>query len=141
VVTGYSRKPGKHTLTARATDVSGLSSTSTLTYRFSPPAASKLAIAKHQSVGSVLRSGLKCTLRTAEARTKLTATLKLGSTVLGRKTTQPKRAGTTTLKIAVSAARTALLRRAPGGKLSVIITAKSRNTTRAKLHAKRTLSR
>ena len=141
VVSGYSAKPGKHTLTASATDESGLRSTSTLTYRFSPPAATKLAIPKHQSLASVLSGGLKCTLKTAERRAKLTATLKLGSTVLGRKTAKSKRAGKAALKIPLTASGRAILLRAGSANLSVTLTAKSRNTSRAKLHAKRTLAR
>ncbi len=141
VVTGYSKKPGKHTLTATATDESGLTSTSALTYDFRPPAASKLAILKKQSLASVLRSGLRCTLRTAERRTKLTAVLKSGSAILGRKTTKSKRAGKMTLKIRLTAAGASQLRDASSANLSVTVTAKSRNTTRAKLRAKRALSR
>ena len=141
VVTGYSKKPGKHTLTATATDESGLTSTSTLTYNFRPRAASKLAIPKKQSLASVLRAGLRCTLRTAERRTKLMAVLKSGSTILGKKTTKSKRAGEMTLRIPLSAAGASELRDAGRANLSVTLTAKSRHTTRAKLRAKRTLSR
>ena len=141
VVTGYSRKPGRHTLTATATDESGLTSTSTLTYNFRPPAASKLAIPKRQSLASVRSSGLRCTLRTAERRTKLTAVLKSGSTILGRKAAKSKRAGRMTLKIPLAAAGVAQLRGAASARLSVTLTADSRHTTRAKLRAKRTLSR
>jgi hypothetical protein len=141
VVTGYSRKPGRHTLTATATDESGLTSTSTLTYNFRPPAASKLAIPKRQSLASVLSSGLRCTLRTAERPTKLTAILRSGSTILGRRTTRSKRAGKVTLKVPLTAAGAARLRGAASARLSVTLTARSRHTSRAKLRAKRTLSR
>jgi len=141
VVSGYSKKPGKHTLTATATDESGLTSGSTLTYTFRPPAASRLAIPKKQSLSSVLSSGLRCTLRTAERRTKLSATLKLGGTVLGRKTTKSKRAGRTALKMRLTPSGRAMLRGAGSAKLSLTVTAKSRNTSRARLRAKRTLAR
>jgi subtilisin family serine protease len=141
VISGYSTKPGRHTLTATATDESGLTSTSTLTYNFNPPAASKLAIPKKQTLSSVLSAGLKCTLRTPAKGTKLTAVLKLGRTVLGTKKTKSKKAGKTTLKIPPNATGTALLRKASTAKLSVTLTAQRRNTTRTKLRKSRTLSR
>jgi hypothetical protein len=136
-----SRKPGRHRLLATATDVSGLTSLSSLTYTFRPPAASRLSIPKNQSLASVLSSGLRCKLRTAEKRTKLTAILKSGNTVLGGKTTKSKRAGKMKLTIPLNATGLAVLRGAGRANLSVTITAKSRNTTRAKLRKKQTLSR
>jgi hypothetical protein len=136
-----SRRPGRHRLRATATDVSGLISVSSLTYTFRPPAASKLAIPKNQSLGSVLASGLRCTLRTAAKGTKMTATLKSGSTILGQKKTKSKRAGKATLKIALSSTGRAVLSGAGSANLSVTVTATRRNTSRAKLRAKRTLRR
>jgi hypothetical protein len=136
-----SRKPGRHRLLATATDVAGLTSLSSLTYTFRPPAASRLAIPKNQSLTSVRSSGLRCTLRTAERRTKVTAILKSGSTVLGTKTTKSKRAGKTALKIPLNSTGQAVLRGAGSAKLSVTVRAKSRNTRRAKLRAARSLRR
>jgi Subtilase family len=141
VVTGYSTKLGRHTLTATATDESGLTSTSTLTYSFKPPAASKLAIPRKQTLTSVLSRGLKCTLRTPARGTKLSAVLKSGRTVLRTKKTKSKRAGKTTLKISLSPTGRSRLRRASTAKLSVTLTAQRRNTTRAKLHKSRKLRR
>lgn len=133
-------KPGKHRLRATATDVAGLTSRASLIYTFTPRAASRLAIPK-QSLGSVLTSGLKCTLLTVERRTKLTATLKSGNTIIGQKTTRSKRAGKTTLKVPLNATGLAALRDARRATLSVSVTAESRHTRRAKLRAKRTLRR
>jgi len=136
-----SRKPGRHRLRATATDVSGLTARASLTYTFTPRAASKLAIPNNQSLGSVLASGLRCTLTTAERRTKLTAILKSGSTVLGTKTTRSKRAGQMKLKIPLNPTGLTILRGAGRATLSVTLTAQSRHTRRAKLRAKRTLRR
>jgi hypothetical protein len=141
VLTGYSAKPGEHTLTATATDESGLTSTSTLTYNFKPRAATRLAIPRKQTLASVMSRGLKCTLRTPEKGTKLTAILKSGRTLLGTKRTKSKRAGKTALKIQLTHAGRALLRSASTAKLSVILSATRRDTTRAQLRAKRTLNR
>jgi hypothetical protein len=141
-VTGkLSSNPGRHRLRARATDVSGLISQSTLTYTFKPPAARKLRIPKRQSLSSVLSSGLKCTLITAAKRTTLGATLKLGNTVVGQTRAKKRKRGKTTLKIPLNAAGKALLGGGSTATLKLTVTAKSRNTSRAKLRAKRTLSR
>ncbi|MET0510226.1 MAG: S8 family serine peptidase [Thermoleophilaceae bacterium] len=140
-VTGkLSSKPGRHRLGATATDVSGLTSQSTLTYTFKPPAARKLRIPRKQGLGSVLRSGLKCTLITAVKRTRLGATLKLGNSVVGQTKAKKRKRGKTTLTIPLTAAGKALLGRASNASLKLTVTAKSRNTSRAKLRAKGTLS-
>ena len=140
-ITGkLSSKPGRHQLSATATDVSGLTSQSTLTYTFKPPAARKLRIQEKRSLGSVLSSGLKCTLITAAGRTTLAATLKVGNTVVGQAKAKKRRRGKTTLTIPLTAAGKTLLRGARTASLKLTVTARSRNTSRAKLRARRTLS-
>jgi subtilisin family serine protease len=141
-VTGrLSSKPGKHKLRATATDVSGLVSTSSLTYTFKPPAARKLAILKNQSLGSVLSSGLRCRLITAAKATTLRATLKLGNNVVGQTKAKRKKRGKTSLRVPLNASGRALLRGASNARLTLIVRAQSRKTSRAKLGAKRTLGR
>ena len=141
-VTGrLSSKPGKHRVRATATDVSGLVSTSSLTYTFRPPAARKLAIAKNQSLGSVVSSGLRCKLITAAKATTLRATLKLGNTVVGQTKAKRKKRGKTSLTVPLNAAGRARLGGAPNATLTLIVKAQSRNTSRVKLRAKRALGR
>ena len=141
-VTGrLSSRPGRHTVGATATDVSGLTSTSTLTYTFRPPAARKLAIPRNQSIGSVLSSGLRCRLITAAKATTLRATLKLGNTVVGQTKARKKKRGKTSLRVPLNAAGRARLAGASSATLKLIVKAQSRNTSRAKLRAKRRLAR
>jgi hypothetical protein len=141
-VTGaLSSKPGKHTLSAAATDVSGLTSTSTMTYNFKPPAARKLAIRRNQTLRSLLRSGLKCTLITAARATTLSATLKLGNIVVGQAKVRKRSAGKMSLTVPLNAAGRARLRGARNARLALTVKAQSRNTSRAKLRARRSLGR
>src|SRR4051812_2820920 len=140
VVTGYSKNPGRHTLTATATDQSGLTSTSTLTYRVKPFAAKKLTIPT-QSLRSVLTTGLACRVTVVAKQTTLKAILKVGHSVVGRVTAKKKKPGKATLRIKLSKGGEALVRRSSRAKFSLAITATSKAASTAKLKAKRALTR
>jgi hypothetical protein len=124
VFSGYGSMPGDHTLTATATDQSGLTSTSTLTYSVALPpfGASSLTVARRQTIRSVLRSGLKATVDVAGDKTALDATLKSGRTTVGRlRKTFPK--GKATLKIKLNKAGKKKLRRARKATLKLSVKA------------------
>jgi hypothetical protein len=141
VVSGYSPAAGSHTLTATATDESGLTSTSTLTYSVVKPAAAQtLKVAGRQSIRSVLRSGFKVTLDVATNSTALNATLKVGRTIVGRLKTTKNR-GKATLKIKLNKAGKRKLRGARKAKFALAVKATGPSAVAATLRASRTLKR
>jgi hypothetical protein len=121
---GYNALPGSHTLTATATDVSGLKSTSTLNYSVVlPPFGAKgLKLARRQTIRSVLRSGLKVTVDVAADRTAIDATLKSGRTTVGR-LRKTFKLGKATLKVKLNKAGKRKLRRARKATLKLTVKA------------------
>ena len=78
-VTGYSTRPGPHTLTATATNGAGLTSTATLSYRVLRPAISALRGPRGRpTLADVLRDGISATLKAAGRRTRLKVRLIVG---------------------------------------------------------------
>jgi subtilisin family serine protease len=140
VVRGYSSAPGRHTLTAIATDESGLISNSRLTYTVKPDAARRLRISRGQTIGSVLSSGLRCSLIVARRRTSLNATLRVGTTVVGQLRTRKNR-GKRILTVPLNGTGRALLSGRSSAKFKLTVSARSRTAAAVKLRARRTLSR
>jgi hypothetical protein len=140
VVRGYSSVPGRHRLTAIATDESGLISNSTLTYTVKPDAARRLRISRGQTIGSVLSSGLRCSLIVARRRTTLNATLRVGTTVVGSLKTRKNR-GKRTLTIKLNGTGRALLSGKSSARFKLAVSARSRTAAPVKLRARRTLGR
>jgi hypothetical protein len=71
-IKGYGRGAGAHTLTAVATNDAGLTSTTTLRYTVSEPAAiMRLRLARHGRLATLARSGIPIELRVAAASTRL----------------------------------------------------------------------
>jgi hypothetical protein len=141
VVTGYSAAPGAHTLTATATDQSGLTSTATLAYSVvRPAAASRLSASARQKLRTVLKSGFKFTLTIATDDTTVKATLKSGRTTVGtlKKTVQP---GKQKFTIKLNKKGKKLLRRAKKAKLALSGAATSVDADPAKFTKKLTLKR
>jgi hypothetical protein len=142
VVSGYSAATGSHTLTASATDESGLTSTSTLTYSVSVARAGarSLKLARKQTIHTVLKKGLKLTLVVGGDRTALDAVLKLGRTTVGRlKTT--KKSGMATLSVKLSKAAKKKLKNRNSAQLALTIKATGPNVLSATLQKSVTLKR
>ena len=140
VVSGYSRNLGRHTITATATDESGLTATSTLTYSVLRVGARSLAVARRQTIRSVLRSGFKFTTVVGGDRTKVDAVLKVGRVTVGRlKTT--RKIGKATLRVKLSKAGKRRLRRARRAKLALTVKASGPNVVSATLKKSATLKR
>ena len=145
VVSGLSKAVGSHTLTATATDESGLTSTSTLSYRVTkaPAAAQSLKIGG-QTIDSVLQSGLKFTLTVGTDSTRVKATLKLegaakrASTTIGRLTKTVKR-GKRKLTVKLNGAGKAKLQGLRQAKLALTVKASSPSATKATLKKSKTL--
>jgi hypothetical protein len=140
VVSGYSAALGGHTLTATATDTSGLTSTSALTYSVVLPGARNLALARRQTIRSVLRSGFKLTLTVGGDKTVVNATLKVGRTTVG-KLRSTRKGGKATLKIKLSKAGKKKLRRARRAKFALTVKASGPNVGSATLKKSVTLKR
>jgi hypothetical protein len=140
VISGYSSALGAHTLTATATDTSGLTSTSTLTYSVVLPGARNLALARRQTIRSVLRSGFKLTLTVGGDKTVVNATLKVGRTTVG-KLRSTRKGGKATLKIKLSKAGKRKLRRARRAKFALTVKASGPNVASATLKKSVTLKR
>jgi hypothetical protein len=140
VVSGFSAVPGSHTLTATATDQSGLTSSSTLTYTVKPFAAGGLKVVGRQTIRSVLSSGFKVTLTVATNATTLKGPLKVGKKTVGTLKTKKSR-GKATLKIKLNKAGKKLLARAGKAKFVLTVTATSPNGSPATLTVSRALKR
>lgn len=121
-VSGYAATVGAHTLTARATNGAGLTSTTTLAYTvLAPPppppvrgAISALRTSKGGAkVGDVLRSGASASLLAAGAKTSLKASVTLRGRDVGA-LTKAVGPGKVTLKIGLSTKGRARLRAKPG---------------------------
>jgi hypothetical protein len=146
VVSGYSTAVGAHTLIATATDQSGLASTAALGYTLTtaPAAARGLKIGR-QTLGAVLRSGLKFTLRVALDSTRINATLKdatakRGGATLGRLRTTAKH-GKRKLTVRLSRAGQKRLKGLRRAKLALTVKASNPLATKARLKKSRTLGR
>jgi hypothetical protein len=140
VVTGFSAALGRHTLTATATDVSGLTSTSTLNYRVAAVGASRPAFSRRQTIGSVLRNGLKLSVTVGADQTRLDATVKVGRTTCMRQKST-RRAGKTTLALKARRACRQRLRRARRAKFALTLKASGANVTNRTLRKSVTLKR
>jgi hypothetical protein len=140
-VSGYSTAPGAHTLTATATNGAGLTSTATLTYTVvTAPASRAAAISaltaskKRVKVATIVRFGVKGTVRAAGAKTKLTITVTLrGRRVASRTGT----VGRGTKRLAIRLQRTGRARlRARPGDLTVEVTGSAPGLKTTSLTAK-----
>jgi hypothetical protein len=142
VVTGHSAAVGSHTLTATATDESGLTSTSALTYTVAaPPAGARgLAFTKRQTIRSVLKKGFKFSATVAADQTTLNATLKDGRKTCGR-LKRTRRAGKASLTIKASKACKKRLRKARRAKFTLTLKASGPAVTSATLKKSQTLKR
>jgi hypothetical protein len=140
VVSGYSAVPGSHTLTATATDQSGLTSSSTLTYTVKPFAAGGLKVVGRQNIRSVLKSGFKVTLTVATSATTLKGPLKVGKKTVGTLKAKKNR-GKATLTIKLSKTGKKLLPRASKTKFVLTVQATGPNGSPATLIVTRTLKR
>jgi subtilisin family serine protease len=143
-VSALSSAVGNHTLTATATDESGLSSTSTLSYAVTqaPKAAKSLKIGR-QTIGSVVRSGFKFTLTVGTDSTRVDATLKLGKAKragasVGSLHKTVKR-GKRKLTVKLSRAGQNKLRGLRRAKLALTVKAASATTTPVTLKKSKTL--
>jgi hypothetical protein len=125
-VDGYSAALGAHTLTATATNGAGLTSTATLAYTVLPvpitPARAISALSaskKRLRVATIVRFGLKGTVKAAAAKTKLTITV----TLRGRRVAQQFRTvGKGTARLAIRLHRTGRGRlRARPGDLTITV--------------------
>jgi Subtilase family len=75
-ITGYRSAPGRHTLTATATNNAGLTATATLAYKVVKPAAiSRLALARGLTLAKVAQAGVPATVRVAAGATRIVAKL------------------------------------------------------------------
>jgi hypothetical protein len=136
---GYSRRPGRHTLRATATDNAGLSSSSTLRYRVLP-VISRLRLGT-ASLTALLRSGLPLSVHVAGPRTTLKVTLTSldrKGLVLGTLTKKKVKAGTAKLSLKLSKKGGSALRGRGQAKVKVAVLAtsagvKTRLTRRATL--------
>jgi hypothetical protein len=141
VVSGFSKAVGSHTLTATATDESGLTSTSALSYRVTPaPAAAQSLKVGRQTIRSVLRSGFKFTLTVGTDATLVDATLKLGRKTVGRLRKTAKR-GAHKLTVKLNRAGQRRLRGLRQAKLTLTVEASSPTATGATLKKSKTLRR
>ena len=147
VVSGLSNTVGSHKLTATATDESGLTSTSTLSYVVTKaPAAARGVKIGRQTIRAVVSSGFKFTLTVGTDSTLVDATLKLeGKTkragkTLGRlhKTVDH---GKRKLTVKLSKAGQRRLRGLRKAKLALTVKASSPLTTPATLKKSKTLRR
>jgi hypothetical protein len=126
---------GRHRLTATATDQSGLTSTSTLTYTVR---AARLAFARKQTIRSVRKKGFRLAVDVGRARTKLDATLNVGGTRCGRLKATKNR-GRAKLKIKARVACKKKLLKARKAKFALILKASGPNITSATLKKSVTL--
>jgi hypothetical protein len=139
-VTGFDPTRGAHTLTATATDQSGLTTTSALTYSVVGRGAAALKIKGKQKLRTVLSKGFLATLRVGGAGTTIDATLKVGRTKVGhlKKTFG---AGTRALKIKISKAGKKKLRGKRSAKLALTVKATGPNVAAATVRASAKLKR
>lgn len=135
VVSGYSTRQGRHTITATATNGAGLRTTAKLTYTVSPPLAiSALRAAKSRlAIASILSHGVGASLRAAGRRTRLKATLIAGRHVVATLERTVK-AGKVSLHLDVSANGRSQLQRA-AGPLKLKVTGSARGFTTTTLTA------
>jgi hypothetical protein len=145
-VSGLSKAVGDHTLAATATDESGLTSTSALSYRVTkaPAAARGLKIGR-QTIRSVLSSGFKFTLTVGADSTRVDAALKLAGSssnakakTVGRLRTTAKR-GKRKLAVKISPAGKRSLQGLRRAKLALTVRASSPTTTPVTLKKSKTL--
>ena len=135
-VSGYDAAPGAHTLTATATNGAGLTSLASLDYSVAaPPVAAPPFVPFVQlpaisafttgrralASASVRRSGIALTLRTAGPNTRLRLTAKRGKKTVGTLTKTVAKAGKVTLRLKLSRAGKALLKR-KRGKVAINVT-------------------
>lgn len=139
VISGFKAAPGRHRLTARATNRAGLSSVRRLTYTGrGPVAAGRLKLARRIKRAALLDEGLPVRVKIGGRKTKLTATL-LAATGPGRKTTRVGRLRTTVgrgaarLTVKLSAAGRRLLANRRTTRLTLTVKASARNAFPAEL--------
>ncbi len=131
VVSGYSTRRGRHTITATATNAAGLTSKTRLSYSvLPPPAISGLRAPRGRlALANVLSNGVGVTLKAAGRRTRVRATLSVGRRVVAT-LERTVRAGRVSLRLALSARGRSLLQGASGPlKLKVTGSARGRATT------------
>jgi hypothetical protein len=128
---------GRHRLTATATDQSGLTSTSKLTYTVR---AARLVFARKQTIRSVREKGFRLAVDVGRARTTLDATLNVGGTRCGRLKATKNR-GRAKLKIKARVACKKKLLKARKAKFALILNASGPNITSATLKKSVTLKK
>ena len=104
------------------------------------PGARNLALARKQTIRSVLRSGFKFTFTVGGDNTVVNATLKVGRTTVG-KLKSTRKGGKATLKIKLSKAGKKKLRRARRAKFALTVSASGPNVASATLKKSVTLKR
>jgi hypothetical protein len=130
-VTGFSRRPGRHTLKAVATDDAGLTSTARLRYRVRAAAARGLHVSRRIPLFSLRASGLPFSVAVRVKPTRLVGRLLSHGKVVGRVS---KRAGkgTSHLRVRLNSRG----RRLASGTLTLVVTASSPKASTATLRAK-----
>jgi Subtilase family len=129
-VSGFSRRPGRHTLKAVATNDAGLASTAQLRYRVRAAAARRLRVPRGVSLPALRASGLRFSVSVRVRPTTLVGRLLSKGKVVGR---MRKRAGKGTAHLLVRLnSRGGRLR---PGVLRLVVTASSTRASTATLHA------
>lgn len=138
-VAGYSGAAGRHTLTAKAVNDAGLSSSGTLAYTVD--AVGALTLPSRLSVPGLLRSGLPITLTVASAGTRLTAKLTASvaraaaaRTVVLGSLKKTLRAGKAKLRLKLSRAGKRLVAAGRVKNVKLTVTAKAGGLTNTSRH-------
>jgi hypothetical protein len=130
-VTGFSRRPGRHTLKGVATNDAGLTSTARLQYRVRAAAARRLSASRRIALPTLRSSGLAFSVNVRVKPTTVVGRLVSRGKVVGR---MRKRVGKGTAHLRVTL--NARGRRLGPGTLTLVVTASSPKASTATLRAR-----